>query len=1402
VAWWESASGGSVGRLDPVVCVVADRDAERVRAQAGALAGWLACVAAAPADVAATLARRGGRGTARAVVVARDAVTLREGLSAVADGRSHPSTAVGSGRRAAADGVWVFSGYGAHWPGMGRHLLDSEPAFAAAVDALEAGFRDEAGYSLRDALCAGAPLPVERAQPVTFALQVALAALWRHHGVRPAAVIGHSMGEVAAAVVAEALSPLDGIRLICRRARLLSRVGPGAMAVAELAEEEFHELAADLPDVSVAVVAAPRQLVVTGQPGAVALLSERVTGLGHAVRVLTTEGAGHSPAVDPLLPALREALRSLRPAEPRLPFYSTVIVCGGPVGSGSAGGGPVGGGTAGGSERPLVDAAYWAANLRRPVRFADAVRRAAADGHGMFLEISPHPVLVRPLRDTLAAAGVTDPLVAGTMRREDPDAFDRALATLCAHGHRPRAAAVPGRILDLPAPPWRGERHWVDLPSGRDRRTARPALLDGLLGTEWRERPAVAAAGRAPAGPVAILGPAGDPLVAAAKAGRDVVVVPPAEPIARLGEKEAGGTRLAEAGAGRDLVLVAPGAGVLPRPAQALSLAEAVVAAATTGARRLWIVTRGGAAVGAGEAGRPDLGWVRGFVRTLAFEQPLTRVTWLDLDPAGDPADQAAAMWAEIDAAATDDEVAYRGGRRWAARLVPLPAPDRRGRAAVREGGSYIVTGGYGGIGLRVASWLAAAGAGRLVLVGRSGPGAQALEVIGALRKSDVDVRVELGDISEGSTAARVVAAAGDGLAGVVHAAGVLRDALVSQVDATALAEVWAPKVTGAWQLHRAVEAAGTELDWWVSFSSAAALLGSPGQAAYAGANAWLDAFARWQRAHGTPAMAIGWGTWAEVGGAAGTRLPGLAPIAPDDGTAAFRALASRVPMDAGVLHFDPKAALAAFPEAARLPFFEEIAGDEGHEEATGRGRTAIAGLPAAEAARVVGERIAEHVRAVLGVSPPPDAPLVDSGLDSLAAIRIKSLIEVDLGRALPTSVLVRGATLNDLAEALAGTPAADAQATLITVSRPAAPNGLADATVRAAAEACEPEAPVDARDAAERAAMRVFAIALGRDLPGIDWRAEPADLERIAEAARREYGVDAGTLHELTPAALAVRLRAVEEAEVEAGGPLRPLRTGGTGRPLFLGHPAGGSTVVYRRLVELLNPGFPVYGLERLDGGGPVAERAAHYLPLIRRACPDGPYRLGGWSFGGALAFEIARQLTAEGAEVGTVLLIDAGLPEPMAAERAAALLTDRFTGFLGYLRETYRTPIDVDPERLRGLTGDEQFALVVDEMTRSGVADRLPPSVLRHQLDSHWDTRALDDYPAGRYDGPVTLYRCTRPTPWAVSDPRYEHADAARGWDRWCTDLRIVPVDGHHLNLLDPPAVDTIAADLHRLL
>src|SRR5260370_11909311 len=256
-------------------------------------------------------------------------------------------------------------------------------------------------------------------------------------------------------------------------------------------------------------------------------------------------------------------------------------------------------------------------------------------------------------------------------------------------------------------------------------------------------------------------------------------------------------------------------------------------------------------------------------------------------------------------AGASAEEVSWRDGRRLGARLARASAEPAAGptdgprprRPVVRPGGGYVITGGCGGLGLVVARWLSDRGAGRVVLNGRSGPSAQAQAVLDELRGAGTSVRIVPGDIAEPGVAERLVAAAGEGgapLRGIVQAAGVFADALVGDITPGDLSRVWAPKVAGACRLHEALRnhapvesPGGAELDWFVLFSSAAALIGSPGQAAYATANAWLDAFAAWRRAQGGPALAINWGVWSEAGRAGDIALPGIDPISPDEGVEA-----------------------------------------------------------------------------------------------------------------------------------------------------------------------------------------------------------------------------------------------------------------------------------------------------------------------------------------------------------------------------------------------------------------------------------------------------------------------------------------------------------------------------------
>ena len=222
--------------------------------------------------------------------------------------------------------VFLYSGQGSQWAGMGRQLLADEPAFAAAVAELEPDFVAQVGFSLRDTLLSGeSVVGIERIQPVLVGMQLALTALWRSYGVEPDAVIGHSMGEVTAAVVSGALSPADGLKVIATRSKLMSRLsGQGAMALVELDAAEAEKLVGQYPDVTVAVYSAPQQTVIAGPPEQIDAAIAAVDAQGLLARRVEVDVASHHPTVDPILAELKDALADLKPQTPRIPLISTV----------------------------------------------------------------------------------------------------------------------------------------------------------------------------------------------------------------------------------------------------------------------------------------------------------------------------------------------------------------------------------------------------------------------------------------------------------------------------------------------------------------------------------------------------------------------------------------------------------------------------------------------------------------------------------------------------------------------------------------------------------------------------------------------------------------------------------------------------------------------------------------------------------------------------------------------------------------------------------------------------------------------------------------------------------------------------------------------------------------------
>ncbi|HVQ48627.1 MAG TPA: sulfolipid-1 biosynthesis phthioceranic/hydroxyphthioceranic acid synthase, partial [Mycobacterium sp.] len=427
----------------PQLFPLSSTSADELRRTAGRLADWVtAHEDVALPDLGYTLARRRAHRPVRTAVIASSRPELTKALQEVADGDAPHQAAVGQDDRGP---VWVFSGQGSQWAQMGAELLATEPVFTAAVAEAEPLIAREAGFSVTEAMTAPQIVTgIDRIQPTLFTMHVALAATMRSYGVHPGAVIGHSLGEVAAAVVAGALSLEDGVRVICRRSRLMSRVaGAGAMATVELpAQQVLSELITrGVNDAVVAVVASPESTVIGGATQTVRDLVAAWEQRDVMAREIAVDVASHSPQVDPILDELTDVLAELRPMTPEVPFYSATEYDS--------------------REQPVCDAGYWVRNLRQMVRFAPAVQAALEEGYRVFAELAPHPLLTHAIEQT--ARSLDMPLAAvAAMRREQELPY--GLRGLVADLHTAGAAVdfsvlyPNGRLVDAPLPTWTHRR--------------------------------------------------------------------------------------------------------------------------------------------------------------------------------------------------------------------------------------------------------------------------------------------------------------------------------------------------------------------------------------------------------------------------------------------------------------------------------------------------------------------------------------------------------------------------------------------------------------------------------------------------------------------------------------------------------------------------------------------------------------------------------------------------------------------------------------------------------------------------------------------------------------------------------------------------------------------------------
>ncbi|RZQ63967.1 type I polyketide synthase [Amycolatopsis suaedae] len=451
---WAAVTGTGSPR-HPVPLLLSARDDAALRAQAQALHAHLTARPAAPAALARSLATTRSAFDHRAVLLVRDERDVLPGLAALAAGTPAPGLVTGTRAADVTGPVLVFPGQGSQWAGMAGELIDSSPVFAERLGECARALAEFVDWSLTDVLADEAALArADVVQPALWAVMVSLARLWEAHGVRPAAVVGHSQGEIAAACVAGGLSLRDAARVVALRGKVIAAElsGTGGMVSVGLSRAEAERR---IPGwdarLSVAAELGPSSTVLAGGTEELETLLARCREEGVRAGRVAIDYPSHSPRVDPVRAEVLDVLAPVRPRSSGTTFVSTVT------------GEPV--------DTATLDAGYWFRNLREPVELRAAVTRLIEAGHRVFVEVSPHPVLTPGIQET---AGGHDVVVAGTLRRGEggPARFLTSVAEACVRGVAVSWAPAlpPARVVDLPTYPFQHRRYWLEtgtaLPDG------------------------------------------------------------------------------------------------------------------------------------------------------------------------------------------------------------------------------------------------------------------------------------------------------------------------------------------------------------------------------------------------------------------------------------------------------------------------------------------------------------------------------------------------------------------------------------------------------------------------------------------------------------------------------------------------------------------------------------------------------------------------------------------------------------------------------------------------------------------------------------------------------------------------------------------------------------------------
>lgn len=939
-----------------------------------------------PSAVAHTVLRTRRVRRHRALIRAADRSELEDGLRALSEGDDHPLVARSSDRDPSGN-AFVFPGQGREWPSMGAEAYEDIPAYRAEAQQCAEAFT-----------AAGMPSPLrylqgdgaqdfsqDEIQAAHFTHAVSLAREWRSWGVVPAITLGHSLGEVAAAYVAGAISLPAAVGVVAARAAVASRLsGRFGMAALGVGADQADSLIAETPGwLEISVVNSPSSSVVSGDRAAIAACVRLAEQRGIFARELTVDFPAHTSKLEALRPMFHELLPESTFQDGAIDFVS------------SARGGVVN------SDADFSE--YWYENLRNTVRFDAALTSAAERGAGTYIEMSAHPSLLNALGEL-----VEDALIVGSGRRGESliDRLSAGIATVAVNNPQfPWSEMVceadTPLLWGFPPAPMQAMHLWVT----PEPQTPAPAAGPRVFYEEWEPRqPGPEDAAGPPSRIIAVVAP-GD--------ANDVVAQRLSEAVGA-----APGYELTDTGEAEIAVIVAP-AIVAPDVGGAADELSRVIGSIDyrrlvgQNCRRAWLITTGGERVhGDDPSGLPGQAALAAMHRSVGFEFP--DVTFAHLDLPGTGADFRTAGYCLDHLTGRHTEIAVRHDdsehpemRRFVRTL--REHAESVGATEKTSLDNVVITGGTGTIGLRYARHCIAAGARRIVLLSRSG--GESAELDRLAENSPAVIHAPACDITDARAVAAVAAEYADaGASLLIHAAGVATFAPHDQLSADDLAEVVSAKVTGlttmveCWPLRRDARI--------LLCSSVSGVWGGYGHAAYAASNRLLDSVAATLRADGRDCSAVRWGLWQDTKIAAPeeiTRIERSGLIAMDADAAVSAGLGQR--------RNDP---LIIAADLDRLRTFFESQGLSvpfaGHGDDAGTVSRTDTDAPVADLVRA-------EMAAVLSLGGPTSvdlsAALVDLGVDSMLALDLRDRLRRSTGQSIPAARLLGGMNGTDLIDAL-----------------------------------------------------------------------------------------------------------------------------------------------------------------------------------------------------------------------------------------------------------------------------------------------------------------------------------------------------------------------------------------------